>query len=81
MEPLGGNLKVPWSSMELGSIEKVPRNSMELWIWTKFHGILWNSMELEVLLLKFHGIPWNHGCCSKSSMELWRKFHETFRSK
>ena len=26
--------------------------------------IPWNSMELEVLLLKFHGIPWNHRCCS-----------------
>ena len=64
------------------SMEKVSWNSMELWIWTKFHGIPWNSMELEVLLLKFHGIPWNHGCCSnvvqkvlwnsgESSMELF----------
>ena len=26
--------------------------------------IPWNSMELEILLLKFHGTPWNHRCCS-----------------
>ena len=38
--------------------------------YMEFHGTLdldkipWNSMELEVLLLKFHGIPLNHRCCS-----------------
>ena len=68
MELFGGKLKVPWNSMELGSVEKVPWNSMELWIWTKFHGIPWNSMEPHMLFK----------CCSKSSMELWRKFHGTF---
>ena len=63
---------IPWNS-EHG------KSSME------FHGTLdldiipWNSMELEVLLLKLYGIPWT--CCSKSSMELWRKFHGTFWSK
>ena len=70
------------NSMELGSMEKVPWNSMELWIWTQCHGIPWNSMKLQVLLLKFRGIPWNHRCCSnvvqkipwnsgESSMELF----------
>ena len=57
--------------MELGSMEKVPWNSMELWIWTKFHGIPWNSKESQVFFK----------CCSKSSMELWRKFHGNFWSK
>ena len=64
---LGGKLKVPWNSMELGSMEK---SSME------FHGTLdldkipWNSMEfhgttgvVQMLFKKFHGtlekVPWN----------------------
>ena len=78
MEFFGGNLKFHGMSME-----KVPWNSMEFWIWTKFHGIPWklrlccsSSMEL---------IPWkpqvSFKCCSKSSMELWRKFHGTFWSR
>ena len=59
---------------------KVPWNSMELYIWTKFHEfhgtcgfvayVPWNSIEPQVLFK----------CCSKSSMELWRKFHWTLLS-
>ena len=34
----------------------------------KFHGIPWNSMELQKKLnQKFHGIPWNSG--------VWKKFY------
>ena len=37
---------------------------MELHGTLDLEKIPWNSMELEVLLLKFHGIPWNHRYCS-----------------
>ena len=54
--------------MELESMEKVPLNSIDFWIWTKFHGIPWNlgfcclsSMEsdgttgvVQMLSKKFH---------------------------
>ena len=63
------------SSMEFHGtldLDKIPWNSIE------FHGtwgfvaqVPWNSMEPEMLFK----------CCSKSSMELWRKFHGTFWSK
>ena len=55
-------------SVPISMTRAIPWNSMELWIWTKFHGIQWNSMEPQMLFK----------CCSKSSMELWRKFHGTF---
>ena len=56
--------------MEFHGMEKVPWNSMELWIWTKFRGIPWNlrfcclsSMEfhattgvVQMMFKKFHGI-------------------------
>ena len=68
MELLGGKLKVPWNSMEFHGTRECGKSSME------FHGTLdldkipWNSMEPQMLFK----------CCSKSSMELWRKFHGTF---
>ena len=71
MELFGGKLKVPWNSMGFHGTREYGKNSME------FHGTLdvdkisWNSMEPQVLFK----------CCSKSSMELWRKFHGTFWSK
>ena len=61
------------SSMEFHGTREYGKSSME------FHGTLdldkipWNSMELEVLLLKFHGIPWNHRCCSN----VVQNFHGT----
>ena len=90
MELSWGKLKVPWNSMEFhGTQEYGKKSSME------FHGTLdlnkipWNSMELEVLLLKFHGIPWNDRYCSVrhgtwipwNSMELGvrqYRWHEQF---
>ena len=51
--------------MEVGSMEKVPWNSMELWIWTKFHGIPWNHKCCSDVVKK---IPWNSG---ESSIELF----------
>ena len=67
--------------MEFHGTREYGKSSIE------FHGpsdldkIPWNSMELEVLLLKFHGIPWNHSCSNvvqkvpwnsgESSMELF----------
>ena len=41
--------------MELGITEKVPWNSMELWIWTKFHGIPWNLRFCCLSSMEFHG--------------------------
>ena len=68
IELFGGKLKVPWNSMEFHGTRECGKSSME------FHGTLdldkipWNSMEPQMLFK----------CCSKSSMELWRKFHGTF---
>ena len=57
--------KVPWNSMELGSMEKFPLNSMELWIWTKLHVIPWNHRCCSNVVQK---VPWNS---EESSMELF----------
>ena len=69
MELFSGKLEVPWNSMEFHGTREYGKGSwvsMELWIWTKLHGIPWNlrfcglsSMELQVLFK----------CYSKSSME------------
>ena len=73
-------------SRKLGSMEKYQWGSMELWIWTKFHGIPWNHRLCSNIVQKFtvrkfqwheqfHGIRWN-------SLELGvREFrwHEQFR--
>ena len=72
----GGKIK---SSMEF---QEYGQSSMEFRGTYDLDKIPWNSMELEVLLLKFHRIPWNHRCCSnvvqkvpwnsgESSMELF----------
>ena len=77
--------QVPWKSMEFhGTFWGKIKRSME------FHG----TREYGKSSMEFHGtldldkIPWNSmepqvlfKCCSKSSMELWRKFHGTFWSK
>ena len=52
-----GKLEVTWNSKEFHGTRKYGKRFME------FHGtfdldkIPWNSVELEVLLLKFHGMP------------------------
>ena len=52
-----------WPWVIFADTREYGKNSME------FHGtfdldkVPWNSMELEVRLLKLHGIPWNHRCC------------------
>ena len=40
--------------MELGSMEKVPWNSMELWIWTKIHAIPWSFSLSSLSAMAFH---------------------------
>ena len=52
--------------MDIRSMEKVPWNSIELWIWTKFHGIPWNLRFCCLSFMEFHGntggalqVPWN----------------------
>ena len=64
MELFGGKLKVPWNSMELGRMEKVTWNSMELWTWSKFHGIPWNlrfcfSSSMRCCSNVVQRVPWN----------------------
>ena len=57
-------------SMVFGNSENVPWNSMELWIWTKFHGILRNfsvccssSMEFPgtTNAVRIQKVPWKSG--------------------
>ena len=50
-----GKLEVPLNSMELGRMEKVPWDSMELWIWTNFHGIPWMFRLVWLSSMEFHG--------------------------
>ena len=81
---------IPWNF--LGKNKRgIPWNSG---VWKKFHGIPWNFGSGQNSM-EFHGtwgfvaqVPWNSmepqvlfKCCSKSSMERWRKFHGAFWSK
>ena len=61
-----------WNSMELsgkndssiefhGTFEKC---SLEFHRSLKLNKIPWNSVKLQLMLLRFHGIPWNYKCCS-----------------
>ena len=64
--------------MELGSMENIPWNSIELWIWTKVHGIPWNLTFCCLSSMELHGtigvvqmlfkIPGNSG---ENSMEFF----------
>ena len=87
--------KVLWNSIGLGSMEKVPWNTMELWMLTKSHEIPRNlycltSKEfhgtirvVQMLFKNFHGIPeivaWNFPIKISFSL-LWKENNISIRN-
>ena len=74
---ISGKFKVPRNSVDLVRMENVPCNAMELSIWTKFHGIPWNTSLFCWSFMEYHGttsvvpkVPWKSGV---SYMELLGK--------
>ena len=85
MELFSGKSEVPWNFMEFQGTWEYGKRSM------KFHGtvnlekIQWNSLELDIILLKIHEIPWNHRCYSNFVRKLpwnsWESLIELFDQK